>query len=113
MQGEGSREDGRCTGATLTMPSRNTGQSREGEQNTVTPPRRTKKRNKDAWMTRGVARQLGTIDFARIQAATTPVTSGAGFELLCSYNWSPQPNPTIYVPGKHNPVHLSTGFVRA
>jgi hypothetical protein len=58
-------------------------------------------------LTNGTGRSLNTIELAQLRAGSAPVSSSAGFELLCTYNWVSTPSPTIYVPGspaRWNPV---------
>src|SRR6266516_2631367 len=62
-----------------------------------------------AWLTKDTGRSIKTVASAQLQAGSTLVSSTAGFELLCTYNWVSTSAPTIYVPGgpaRWNPVAL-------
>lgn len=55
------------------------------------------------WMFTNTSSILQTIDIPTLTPSTIPVSSSAGFDLLCTYNWiTPskfKPDPEIYVPG--------------
>ncbi|KFA81288.1 hypothetical protein S40288_04848 [Stachybotrys chartarum IBT 40288] len=53
------------------------------------------------------AQKLCTIDGASIEQTDVAVSSSDGYEVLCSYNWTHQKQPTIYVPGIQFPLTLS------
>lgn len=56
--------------------------------------------SKNSWMLSGTGKLLKTVTPSDLTASTTEVSSASGFELLCTYNWTSLPSPTIYVPGK-------------
>jgi len=60
---------------------------------------RVKPANRLNWLTKNAGKSIATIDSGQLQASTTPVSSSAGFELLCTYNWVSTAVPTIFVPG--------------
>ena len=67
--------------------------------------------NKFNWLTRDTGKSITIIESSQLDAGTTPVSSSAGFELVCSYNWVSTTSPTIYVPGsppQWKPVTLPT-----
>ncbi|MCJ1475563.1 hypothetical protein MMC13_004226 [Lambiella insularis] len=59
--------------------------------------------DKTAWLTKGTGEMLKTFEQIELEASSSEVTSTAGFDLLCTYNWSLGKVPSIYVPVKAAP----------
>jgi hypothetical protein len=68
-------------------------------------------RTRGAASSKGTGSSLKTINATQLEASATPVSSSAGFQLLCTYNRVSTPSPTIYAPGcpaQWSPVALPT-----
>ena len=77
---------------------RNQGQGEPKAQDTG-QPKPPGNANKFTWLTKGTGQLIKFIDPTQTKGSTTPISSSAGFELLCTYNWISTPAPSIYVPG--------------
>ena len=61
--------------------------------------------NKSAWLTKATDELLKAYDPVELEASSTEVTSAAGFDLVCTYNWNLGKVPSIYVPGMCYNLH--------
>lgn len=92
------------------VPNQGQGKLKVQDAGRPKPPGHT---NKFTWLTKGTGQLIKLIDPTQTKGITTPVSSGAGFELLCTYNWISTPTPSIYVPGgppRWKPVTLPTAL---
>ncbi|KAH8694151.1 hypothetical protein BGW36DRAFT_217379 [Talaromyces proteolyticus] len=69
------------------------------------------KRQKDKWLYNGCVNLLRSIRYESLASGNTirtpaKVTSSAGYEFLCSYNWVGSQEPRIYVPGSPRELDL-------
>ena len=55
--------------------------------------------DKSAWLTKATGKLLKDFDPLKLGPSLTEVTSTAGFDLVCTYNWNQGKMPSIYVPG--------------
>jgi hypothetical protein len=53
-----------------------------------------------SWLLNGTGKLLKSVVSSTLTVSPIGVSSAAGFDFLCSYNWTPLSFPTIYVPGK-------------
>ncbi|KAF4963619.1 hypothetical protein FSARC_8404 [Fusarium sarcochroum] len=54
----------------------------------------------EKWLFTHLGVALASLNVSQIQPTTVPVSSDGGHELLCSYSWTSQDQPTAYVPGE-------------